>query len=196
MNKVAVLLLGLVVFSSGCAITHPVAKDYDAHLMKYGYEKTLPMTGMEAGYFLDPGTKRHSYEFRAASVGYAHVWVVEFGKILDKTLQAHYVQSAFGELDRGVRGQDDSGYLIEFNLTSFEFKDYRAHTALDITVRRDGDKVFEKLYTSEGQSQGAQMWMAGVFGMKNATLKSTKQSIDAILEQFILDLRAREIGAD
>ncbi len=196
MNRVAVLLLGLVAFTSGCAISHPVAKDYDAHLVKYGSEKVLPMTDMEAGYLLGPSTKGHSYEFRAVSVGYAHVWIVEFGKILDKTLQADYVQYAFEELDRGVRGRDDSGYVIEFDLTSFEFKNYRAHTALDITVRKDGDEVFEKLYRSEGRSQGAQMWTAGVFGMKNATLKSTKQSIDTILEQFILDLRAREIGVD
>lgn len=56
---------------------------------------------------------------------------------------------------------------------------------------RDGDdELFSKTYKSEGDSQGGKMWGAGTFGMKNAILKSTKDSIDKILEVFVGDINA------
>lgn len=177
--------LVLIALTTGCSINHPVAKDYDQHLAKYGTETTLPQTEMEAEYLIGNKTKDHNYQFRAATVGYAHVWIVEFGKILDKTLNSDYVQSAFGKLEKG---EGVNANLVEFELEYFEFKNYRAYTTLNIRVLDSGDEIFNKTYQSEGNSQGGQMWGAGPFGMKNATLKSTKQSIDKILEQFINDV--------
>lgn len=192
MSKQYLLIISLfVVFSSGCSINHPVAKDYDAHLAKYGSETILPTTNLETDYLIENSTKNHSYQFRAATVGYAHVWIVEFGKILDKTLQADYVQSAFGRLDEGAGGLS----LIEFELGNYEFKDYRAYTTVNIKVLRQGQEVFNKSYTAEGASQGGQMWIGGPFAMKNATLKSTKSAIDKILEQFISDVNNRQLAA-
>lgn len=193
MKKILPTLFLLVVFlSTGCSINHPVARDYDAHLVKYGSEKNLPTTEMESEYSIDSDTMNHSYQFRAATVGYAHVWIVEFGKILEKTLSAEYVQSAFGKLEQG---EGRNGNLIQFELENFEFKNYRAYTVLNIKVLNSGNEVFTKTYTSEGGSQGGQMWAAGVFGMKNATLKSTKHSIDAILEEFIADINNNKLAA-
>ena len=86
------LVLISVVFAStlmmGCSINHPVAKDYDQHLVKYDSEVELPKSDLDSNYSLDESTEAHSYQFRAATVGYAHVWIVEFGKILDKTLHS------------------------------------------------------------------------------------------------------------
>ncbi len=192
MNKIAFLILGLITFATGCSINHPVAKSYDAHLVKYGSEKTLPKSEVKADYLIGRETQSHSYQFRAATVGYAHVWIVEFGKILDKTIQSDYVQSAFGRLDRSTSEETASSYLVEFDLVSFEFKNYKAYTTLRIKYKNGDNEVLSKSYTSEGGSQGGQMWAAGPFGMKNATLKSTKQSIDDILEQFINDINANK----
>lgn len=185
-------ILVLVAVTAGCSINHPVAKDYDQYLAKYGAEKTLPKSELESEYVIASQTMEHNYQFRAATVGYAHVWIVEFGKILDKTINSNYVQSAFGKLDKRS-GDSADGDLIEFELENFEFKNYHAYTTLVIKVRRDGKEVFSKKYQSEGRNQGGQMWAAGPFGMKNATLKSTKSSIDRILEQFINDINNNEL---
>lgn len=185
----------LVCFSmTGCSINHPVAKDYDAHLAKYGGEFTLPSSGLESEYNIDSETQGHRYQFRAATVGYAHVWIVEFGKILDKTLNAEYVQSAFGRLSKISTDSPTSENLIEFELVNYEFKNYRAYTSLNIKVMNSGQVLLNKTYTSEGASKGGQMWAAGPFGMKNATLASTKNSIDKILQQFLTDINSKEIS--
>lgn len=181
----------IVSLTAGCSINHPVANDYDQHLAKYGTETILPTIDAEAEYLIGTNTQKHNYQFRAATVGYGHIWIVEFGKILDKTLSADYVQSAFVKLDKG-EGTD--GKLIEFELEKFEFKDYRAYTSLNIKVINSGSEVFNKTYNSEGGSQAGQMWAGGAFGMKNATLKSTKQSIDKILEQFVNDLNSNKLS--
>ena len=193
MRKIFVITtLILIALTTGCSINHPVAKGYDQHLVKYGSETTLPKSDMETEYLIGSKTENHNYQFRTAAVGYAHVWIVEFGKILDKTINSNYVQSAFGKLEKGT---GDNGNLVEFELESFEFKNYRAYTALNIKVLNLGREVFNKTYNSEGGSQVGQMWAAGPFGMKNATLKSTKQSIDKILEQFINDINENKLAS-
>jgi hypothetical protein len=147
---------------------------------------------MEAEYQIGNQTKFHNYQFRAATVGYAHLWIVEFGKILDKTITSNYVQSAFGRLDKNAEA---NGNMIQFELENYEFKNYRAYTALNIKVLNSGVEIFKKTYRSEGGSQGGQMWGGGPFGMKNATLKSTKQSIDKILEEFINDININKLAS-
>lgn len=195
MNKLfSLALLALLILSTGCSINHPVVKDYDPFLEKYGAETSLPNTSIEAEYSIGSETQVHNYQFRAASVGYAHVWIVEFGKILDKTLQADYVQSAFGQLKKQDKNQLNNDPIVEFELKSFEFKNYRAYATLNIKVLDSEREVFNKTYSSEGQVQAGQMWGAGPFGMKNATLKSTKNSIDKILGQFIQDLNNNKIA--
>lgn len=184
--------IAIMVLTTGCSINHPVEIDYDDHLVQYGSETTLPQSPLEAGYLIGEDTANHRYQFRAATVGYAHVWIVEFGKILDKTINADYVQSAFGKFEKG---ETQSGILIEFELESYEFRNYRAYTALNIKVLKSGSEVHNKTYRAEGGSQGGQMWVAGPFGMKNATLKSTKQSIDKILEEFINDINDSNLVA-
>ena len=186
MNKIlSSFLIIIATVTTGCSINHPVEKDYDQHLAKYDSETTLPRSELEAVYQISNETEIHKYKFRSAAVGYMHVWIVEFGKILDKTINADYVQSAFGKLEKGVANGGEQS--IEFELEKFEFKNYRAYTTLNIKVLDSNKEIFNKSYSSEGESQGGQMWTAGPFGMKNATLKSTKSSIDKILTQFIED---------
>jgi len=196
MNKIftATLLL-FVVLTTGCSINHPVAKDYDQHLVKYGSETNLPKSDLEAKYSITSNTESHNYQFRAATVGYAHVWIVEFGKILDKTIKSDYVQSSFGKLEHSVSTEAITGKQVIFELEKFEYKNYRAYTTMNIKVLDGDNEVLNKTYSSEGQSQGGQMWGAGPFGMKNATLKSTKSSIDKILEQFINELNVSKVAS-
>lgn len=195
MNRIfTTTLLLLVALTTGCSINHPVAKDYDQHLVKYGSETNLPSSDLEAEYSIATKTENHNYQFRAATVGYAHVWIVEFGKILDKTIRSDYVQSSFGKLKHRASTEVITGKQVIFELEKFEYKNYRAYTSMNIKVQDGDNEVLNKTYSSEGQSQGGQMWGAGPFGMKNATLKSTKSSIDQILEQFINDLNVSKVA--
>lgn len=177
-----------ILMITGCSIKHPVAIDYDKHLLKYGVETTLPITKIKAKYFINEKTKKHNYQFRAGTVGVGHLWIVEYGKILDKTLNSRYVQSAFGKLDKSESGNETNENLIKFKLEGYRFEDHRAYTELNIKVLENGSEVFNKTYSSEGRSQGGQMRWAKSYGMKNAILKSTKQSTDKIFKEFIDDI--------
>lgn len=175
---------------TGCSINHPVAKDYGDYLAENATATSLPKANLDSDYTITKPTQNHRYEFRAATVGYAHLWIVEFGKILDDTLKAKYVQDAFGDFKQ-TDLVSAPGNLVSFNLVSYEFKDYRAYVTLEVSLTENGVKKVGKAYSAEGVSKGGQMWGAGPFGMKSATLESTKSAIDSILQQFITDLNAK-----
>lgn len=172
----------------GCSINHPVAKDYPEFLTNNGAPSDLPKTDLDTDYSIAGSTETHRYEFRAATVGYAHVWIVEFGKILDETLKAPYVQKSFGRFDKRIVDAAGEGNVVKFTLDHYEFKDYRAHVTLAIELTNGTEKTLKKIYSGQGDSKAGQMWGAGPFGMKNATLASTKSAIDNILKQFLNDI--------
>jgi hypothetical protein len=182
------LVIAALGMTSGCSINHPIAKDYPEFLTKNGNVERLPKTSLESDYVIDGKTQNHRYEFRAVTVGYAHLWIVEFGKILDATLNAPYVQSSFGRLEKQSGGLNAAGNLIEFMLENYEFKDYRAYVSMKVVLSHGGKVILSKTYKGEGGAKGGQMWGAGPFGMKSAALDSTKSAIDKILIQFINDI--------
>ncbi|PCK01979.1 MAG: hypothetical protein COA42_22555 [Alteromonadaceae bacterium] len=190
MNKLLRMFSLIAVFGivTGCSINHPIAKDYPAFLSKNAGTGDLPKTELDTDYSIAGSTESHRYEFRAATVGYAHVWIVEFGKILDQTLNAPYVQNSFGRFDKRLNNSDSAGSLVQFTLENYEFKNYRAYVSVKIELTKDAEAVLSKTYSAEGDSKGGQMWGAGPFGMKSATLASTKSAIDNILKQFLNDI--------
>lgn len=167
---------------------HSVAKAYPKYLSTHGKEGRLPRTELQSNYSIDAKTEIHRYEFRAVTAGYAHLWIVEFGKILDETLNAPYVQSSFGELSKADAAVKDSGSDIKFTLISYEFKDYRAYVSMNVMLSDNGKEVLNKSYTSEGESKRGKILVLGSLGMKNVVLDSTKKAIDKILTQFINDI--------
>jgi hypothetical protein len=150
----------------------------------------LPTTSTASGYLVTPATQAHHYEFRSAMAGYANVWVVEFGRMLDDTLQSHDVQAAFGKL---VKVQDGAGTdgLLTFDLQNYTYAELGAHVSLKVTYRAAGKDVFEKVYQADGTTQGGKMFWGGAFAMKNAVQQSSKLAIDNILRQLINDLNAQ-----
>jgi hypothetical protein len=181
------LLVVIAVLASGCSINHPVAKDYQAHIDNDKYPHALPKSNLQSSYAIDEQTINHRYEFRSATVGYAHLWIVEFGKILDLTLNADYVQQAFGRLDK-VTDSSIGGNILTFTLESYTFENYQANVTMLITLEKDGLPVFTKSYSGSGVNQAGKMWAGGPFAMKNATLQSTKFAIDDILVALTNDL--------
>jgi hypothetical protein len=189
-------LLAAVVLATGCSINHPIAEDYNQYLVNNEGSNTLPKTELEADYSINKETISHRYEFRAATVGYANLWIVEFGKILDQTLKSKDVQDAFGRLEESVGKNSGEGNLVSFTLESYEFKEYHAYVSLNIVFSNSGNVVLEKTYQAEGRSQGGKMFWGGVFAMKIATQQSTKLALDKILGDFIQDINKKLTSAN
>jgi hypothetical protein len=174
---------------TGCSINHVVKDDYPQYLQNNVGESKLPRTPLEARYELTSSTTAHKYEFRSVVTGYANNWIVEFGQMLDATLQSKDVQGAFKKLERG--GPGDGPMLLTFDLVSYAFADFGATVELKVSVQRAGGAApLVKTYKQTGVTQGGKMFWAGVFGMKNAIHQSTKDAVDKILAALIVDLNA------
>jgi len=186
MRKV-VALAALVALVSGCSIKHEVVKDYPQYLVNNQGESKLPTTKAASEYSIAPSTQSHHYEFRSVTTGYANLWMVDFGKLLDTTLQSEDVQKAFGRLSKSSDGQAEDGLLL-FELQSFTFAEQGAHVSLKVTYRRGTEEVFSKVYAADGEAQGGKMFWGGAFAMKNAIQQSTKLAVDEILRELIADL--------
>lgn len=181
------------VFIGGCSIKHPIANDYEQYLNNNKGSSILPTTKTKSTYFIHDETKKHQYQFRAATVGYAHLWIVNFGKILDKTLKSQDVQTAFGALTEKVNKDLKTDNLISFKLENYEFKNHHAYISLHISFETNQNIILNKIYHAEGKSQGGKMFWGGPFAMKNATQQSTKIAVDKILKEFINDLNHIQI---
>ena len=173
--------------SSGCSINHHIANDYSKYLANNQDRSKLPSTKLEASYSMTPNTENHRYEFRSAMVGYANLWIIEFGKILDETLKSKDVQNAFRKLQKQAGNKNDNGKLIVFDLVEYAYYEFGAHVVLKISLFTNGNEIFEKVYKADGKTQGGKMFLTGAFGMKNAIQQSTKLSIDEILKSFLID---------
>ncbi|MCP4408826.1 MAG: hypothetical protein GY807_13895 [Gammaproteobacteria bacterium] len=182
------LITLLVLATSACSIRHVIEQDYPQYLVNNAGAVDLPNTDKASEYFLTSNTQSHSYEFRAVATGYANLWIVEFGKMLDDTLKSTDVQNAFGALQKVSDVSGDSRGLLIFDLKSYTFKDFGAHISLEVSLSRLGQVVFSKTYTQDGKAQGGKMFWAGAFGQKNAVQQSTKLALDEILRQLISDL--------
>ncbi|MFP5421058.1 MAG: lipoprotein [Gammaproteobacteria bacterium] len=185
MKKIAYLLaLTLLATLTGCTIKHPIAEDYPAYLSNNTGDSQLPSASGPAAYALSPATSSHHYEFRSAVVGHANLWIVNFGQMLDNTLQSTDVQQAFGRLEASQSGDLP---LLSFELQEYRFADFRAYITLKVNVSADEQQLFSKTYKVEGKSQGGKMFWGGSFAMKNAIQQSTKLALDDILRDFIQD---------
>ena len=186
--KTLLAVVAVALLLCGCSIRHDVAKDYPQYLINNQGTSQLPSTTTASAYTISPATASNHYEFRSAMAGYANVWVVQFGQILDDTLQSHDVQTAFGKLAKSEGGSNDG--LLVFDLQNYTYVELGAHVSLKVTYRRGNQDVFSKVYQTDGTTQGSKMFWGGAFAMKNAVQQSTKLAIDNILRQLIVDLNA------
>jgi hypothetical protein len=190
-SKLAALML--VALASGCSIMHPVAEDYPQYLSNnVGAAGFQPVSAADQ-YYLMPKTQSHRYEFRSAMVGAAHLWIVEFGQILDATLRSQDVMNAFGPLGKASSDTTPGSNTIVFDLQDYTFQQFGAHFILTIAVKNSTGEVFKKTYYADGKTQGGKMFWAGPFGMKNAIQQSTKLAMDQVISTFIIDLKAAGI---
>ncbi|WIO73692.1 hypothetical protein QP938_10350 [Porticoccaceae bacterium LTM1] len=184
--KKAIIALFLVL-STGCSINHHVADGYGDYLVKNKSQQVIPYTGLSAEYKKTEAVKDHRYEFRALTVGYANLWIVEFGDILDETLKSQEIQSVFnGLVEAREIGEPEN--LIIFDLVDYSYQDYKANISIHIVLRQKGIEAINQTYKASGEGQTVQMWAAGVFGMMDAIRDSTKSAMDEIMVQLIRDI--------
>lgn len=188
--KIFSILALTFAFVSGCSIRHDIQEDYDQYLVNNAGTSDLPQSTKASDYFLPEQTMAFSYEFRAVTTGYANLWVVDIGEMLDDTMQSADVQKAFQGLNKVPTESEESEGLLVFKLEDYTFEDYGAHIKLNISLSSNGNQVFSKSYQEDGKTQGGKMFWAGAFGQKNAVQQSTKLAIDAILRRLIEDLNA------
>ena len=185
----------LVLATSACSIPHRPAEDYEQYLINNDEKSNFPTTDLEVDYVLTPNTVEHHLEFRSATVGYANVWIVEFGDMLETTLQSEDVQEAFSRLTRQPEG-NSADNLITFDLVDYQFVDYGAHIILEISVDENGTEIFRRKYDEDGKTQGGKMFWGGVFAMKNAIQQSTKLAVDEIITDFINDYNSKNPNSE
>jgi len=188
----SLLLIAVALGSSACTIRRYVAEDYPQYLAKNEGKATLPSTQRASEYLLTPATQAYSYEFRSGLSGYANLWIVEIGKMLDETLMSADVQAAFGGLQKVSEPKPDASTkgLLTFDLSGYEFKDFGAHVSLAVSLTSGGAVVFSKTYDEKGATQGGKVFWGGAWAQKNAIQQSTKLALDEILHQLVDDLNA------
>jgi hypothetical protein len=192
--KTLLIVFAAALLMSGCSITHDIAKDYPQYLINNQGAFQLQSTTAASQYVIAPATASNRYEFHSAMAGYANVWVVRFGQILDDTLQSHDVQTAFGKLAKSSGTSADDGLLV-FDLQSYSYAEFGAQVSVKVTYRRGNQEVFSKVYEGYGITLRGKMFRGSDFAMKDEVQamkeevqESTKLAVDTILGQLIADL--------
>src|SRR5216684_146940 len=119
--------LGLMMLgTTGCSIQHVIEKDYPQYLAKNPTEPPVNKPQNKAVYTLTQPTLNHRTEFRAATAGYANLWIVEFGKMLDESLKSTPYSPFFST--------DSSPLKVEFDLQKYEFKNFQTYLTMKVTA--------------------------------------------------------------
>ena len=170
----------------GVGCTHQVMDTYPRYLMNNRGSLTLPRVKHEVTYELTPASERHRKEVRSMSAGYAHAWVMEFGKAMHATMASEDVRMAVPRIMRG-RPSPQSVHL-EMNVQEFDFRNHRAYLILDVKAFAASKLLGQKRYQAEGTTQGGKMFWGGAPAMRNAMQQSSKAAIDQALQQIFSDL--------
>tara|TARA_B100001964_G_scaffold75360_1_gene85619 strand:- start:2101 stop:2754 length:654 start_codon:yes stop_codon:yes gene_type:complete len=196
-RAICLFLLFVSISFQGCSIKHRVGDDYEQYLLKNQGSSTLPKTKLEADYIVEKNTQTHRYEFRAFTGGYANLWIVEFGKILDKTLRSSDVQESFGRLTKMLASDTNAGNLVTFKLITYKFIDYCAYVTLNISIKNgEGVVILDQTYLAQGKRQQKKIALGGVFLMKDAIRQSTKHATDKIVSYFINDINLQALHGE
>lgn len=172
------------------ACTTQIDADYPKYLANNQGAVTFTNTKVadQADYYLTPKTDNHSYQFRAFMGGVANSWVIDFGRILDATMNGEDIKTAFAEVRKADSAASGDNLLLVFDLNSYIFEGFEAQVAMTVTARHGARELISKRYQATGISQGGKMFWGGAFAMKNAVQQSTKSAVDQILTAFIADL--------
>lgn len=189
-----VMMAGVILMLSACTLPHYIHSDYPQYLANNSGQTVFPRISVKAYYYLDEQTQNYHKEIRSIMTGAANQWIVEFGPILDYTMQFGDIHRAFVSLEKTDTPSPINDLLLSFKLVDYRFEGFEATVSLRITASYKGAVILEQLYEATGRSQGGKMFWAGAFGMKNAIQQSTKLALDNILARFMSDLRNQKLA--
>jgi len=176
-----------VLVLQGCA--HTLTADYGQYLQNNAGRMTFDRANVATQYTMTPSTRAHRYEFRSVAAGAANTWVVEFGQVIDGTMQSPDVRAALGAMNPVGESEGNQGGTIVFHLRRYAFENFQANVDLSIAVKRDGKEVFQKNYLAQGLSTSGRTIAGGAFAIKSAVQTSTKSAVDQILTRFFQDVQ-------
>ncbi len=182
----ALLTVLVALSSSGCATQ--VHQDYPTYLANNEGRVNYPHVGRPAQYYLDQATANHSVKIKSWMAGIANSWTVQFGEVLEATMQGRDMQASFESLSRTDNNKDTAGLMLLFHLSDYAFENFQAYIDMTVAAQSHGHQLFSKRYTANGKSQGGKMAWGGAFAMKNAIQQSTKLALDEILTSLLNDL--------
>ena len=177
----------LLIYSLQTACSHTVMDSYPEYLQKNENTLKLPKTKKSLSYTMNEKTSSHSEKIRSFKAGLANSWVIEFGKVLQATMQSKDLKKAFTKIEENG---DSADVKWEVSLQKFTFKEHRAYIAIDVNATtKDGKRLFMKTYQAQGNTQGGKMFWGGAFAMRNAIHQSTKAAMDKIFTSLVNDLQ-------
>jgi hypothetical protein len=185
------LLLITILATSNFACSHLIETDYPQYLSSNAGKANLPAVNSALEYSLTIDTQEHYDEFPAFMTAGTQVWIVEFGKMLDDTLQSAEVQNAFGTLEKTMSNDTDSDLLI-FDLIEYAYGGSGAHISLDVSLFSEGKEVFTRNYMEDGLTQGSGLFLGTAFARKDAVQQATKAAMDKILLNLLDDVNAQK----
>ena len=184
MKIVHASLAALVLLSTGCA--HQVTFDRPA---PYSISAPRQATGVTA--VIDQRTLANKVPISSFMTGIAHSWEVEPGdmlkQIVDIELPQMFAHYDFANSYREPSAPD--GLILELAIPSYQFEDFRAKVSVSATAYESGKRpLLKKIYSAEGESQGAKMFWGGAFGMKSAIRQSSLDAYKKIFAALRADL--------
>jgi hypothetical protein len=180
-----------VILLVGC---HHIKSDYPGYVAQHPGSPALGHVNAEADWELGNETWAHRTVIRSGLAGFGNKWVVELGEMLAAQLASSETRAAFSELT--PRDHRARAYTLRFALLDYRVSGFAAHVKLRVTVQRGAEWVLDKTYEGEGQPQAGKVAWGGAFAMRRALQATTKQAIDAVLRELLVDLeRAAEPAA-
>jgi len=179
-----------VIVTSSCSTGNIIARDYDRYLKNNERSGLFQKVNLAVEYEIDNSTVKHNYSYSPGTVGYDSAWVIEFGKILQHTINSQDVQEAFLKLTTGNKEKSKNS-ILRFKMIGYEFRDHRAFVSLNVSLMSCENLVFDNTYNAKGRGQGGKIFLAGTFGIKNAVQQSTKSALDKIFHNLISDINTK-----
>jgi hypothetical protein len=169
-----------------CVACHHIKSDYPVYLQKHPASPALPHVPVAASYHVGESTQKHSLTIRSGSAGYGNRWIVEFGQMLDQTLQSAELRAAFATLERDAASP--SRFELVFDLIDYRVSGFSAHIMLRVRLRHDGQALSDKVYSADGVAQVGKVVSRGAFSMRTALHTTTKDAVDVILRELLIDI--------
>jgi len=185
--KRKLFIICILIFASFLLVScvHNISNGFDIYLKEH--PTNLSKIDIPVSYSIDPNTKKMIYSFRCFSTGITNKWIIKVGDMLKDYLEIRGPQI----FKKFVPYNKDSSISIhiDFAITNYAFKDFRAYVGMKIAVYKNNKLLFSKNYNAIGIREGERIFWGGAYAQRYAVHQSTQSAFDSIMTQFLNDLR-------